>query len=172
MKTVVSDEVELLKKQIKKLKQTVNKYKYDYLTGFKMRIDYEEAIIRAEYDINNNDSEYTFIIIDLDGLHNINRIHGYEYGDNVIKKLSIMLGDMFCPSDIYRIGGDEFMIISKKSIDIDKIKMLDKISVKVTYCYGFVRRVEDRININDIIKVLDSCLIEKKSILRRRKNDR
>ena len=172
MKTMASDEVELLKKQIKDLEQTVNKYKYDYLTGFKMRIDYEEAIVRAEYDINNNDSEYTFIIIDLDGLHNINRTHGYEYGDNIIKKLSIMLSGMFCPSDIYRIGGDEFMVISKGGIDIIKIEMLDKISVKVTYCYEFVRRTEDRININDILKVLDGCLIKKKSILKRRKNDR
>lgn len=57
--------------------------------------------------INNTGVAY----IDLNGLKKINDEQGHEAGDSFIKTAASVIGNIF-PEDSYRIGGDEFVIIS------------------------------------------------------------
>ena len=89
----------------------VKLYSKDPLTGLKMRRDFElqyEALFETGED-------FYLTMIDINGLHNINKLQGYDAGDNLIRKVVEYL-KYHCQGsgDIFRLGGDEFVILSKK----------------------------------------------------------
>jgi len=90
------------------LQKEVIKYKYDYLTGMKLRMDFEDEL----FDLFSENKDFYLIMIDINGLHNINRDRGYHEGDLVIKKVSRIIKKYF-PLLSYRIGGDEFIILEE-----------------------------------------------------------
>ena len=166
--------IEELKKEVSRLKELVKKYKYDYLTGLKLRLDFEDRLKEVELEVNYHDGLYTIVMIDLDNLHTINRTEGFEYGDKILKRLAVYLCDIFDPSDVYRIGGDEFYVIVKGKIDDSICERFSKIPIGITYAKVEVNQGDndEHIFVDDVKKQLDNKIILKKNKLKRRKNDR
>lgn len=82
--------------------------KHDLVTGLYNRNMFEEFTHSS-----NIPDQYTLMVIDIDGLKFINDAFGHNYGDEVIKILGRILKRSFAhDSTIYRIGGDEFTIIT------------------------------------------------------------
>ncbi len=52
------------------------------------------------------------IFLDLDNLKDINDAFGHDAGDDLIQRTAAALKDFF-PEDVYRIGGDEFVVLCK-----------------------------------------------------------
>lgn len=115
----------------------------DVLTGFGNRHAYSKKIEELEKEDNNN---IVYTLIDIFRLKYVNDNYGHKTGDLYIKKSAEILEKYFpkyymsetlAPTgdSIYRIGGDEFAIIStKKDKEIvtdllrlarEEIKMLD-----------------------------------------------
>ena len=57
-------------------------------------------------------SPYAVIFADLNGLKNVNDVHGHSDGDRILKSAADILKKTFPESDVFRAGGDEFMIIA------------------------------------------------------------
>lgn len=74
-------------------------------------------------------------IIDINGLKDINNTRGYKFGDGVITYVSDYIKNNIRPSDkAYRIGGDEFAVITTS---VQVIKRLTKeLSTVVSIGYG------------------------------------
>jgi len=100
--------------QNKELRKQVTKYKYDYLTGLKQRYDFTTET-QALLD---NDIHFAMTLVDVDGLHNTNRQYGIESGDELIKSVANACTKTKDARDVYRIGGDEFVIITPNNPDI------------------------------------------------------
>ncbi len=80
---------------------------YDTLTEVKNRHSYRSALMAIEnVDIYSLGVAY----IDIKGLSSINDLYGTDFGDYVIKKVASHLLNEFS-DDVYRVGGDEFVII-------------------------------------------------------------
>jgi diguanylate cyclase (GGDEF)-like protein len=80
----------------------------DALTGILNRHAFDEITKLLE---NTNDN-IALLLIDVDNFKSINDGYGHDVGDQVLKKVALMLRDSFRPSDhIARIGGDEFAVI-------------------------------------------------------------
>lgn len=63
------------------------------------------------------------VLIDIDKFKQINDTHGHAYGDNVIKDLADVIRREIRVSDrAYRIGGDEFAVITSDASVTDRIK--------------------------------------------------
>jgi len=82
---------------------------YDALTELfnrkKMRMDVD---ILLDY----KDKKFAFLFIDLDKFKSVNDNYGHLAGDNILKTVAMRLKDIISSRDtIYRIGGDEFIII-------------------------------------------------------------
>ncbi len=99
----------------------------DILTGLYNRTAYNNKT----NEINSNNDYYTYAIIDLFRLKYINDNHSHAIGDSYIKETAEILKKYFSKnllikdengitrkvntgSSVYRIGGDEFVIISKE----------------------------------------------------------
>jgi diguanylate cyclase (GGDEF)-like protein len=103
-----------LKREIANLKNQLNLYKYDYLTGLPCRIDFENTYDNFFHDFNMFDKEFTLCIVDINDLHAINHEYGYKDGGDVrILEVSNCLESLFRSSNIFRIGGDEFSILTR-----------------------------------------------------------
>lgn len=84
----------------------------DQLTGLYNRRGYEAdcEIIMQE----NNFSEYSIIMMDLNGLKQANDTIGHEAGDELIISAAKCMNNAFSGfGNIYRVGGDEFVALLK-----------------------------------------------------------
>ena len=83
----------------------------DALTGTKNKAAYDKAKNRLDWDILNQIASFGILMIDLNYLKRINDTYGHEKGDSYIKNMCQMVCDIFTHSPVYRIGGDEFVVI-------------------------------------------------------------
>lgn len=84
-------------------------YRRDSLTGLLNRNAFDDDV---EFIQATHDKPLTVMYIDLIGLHEINNHLGHARGDVVLCKLADAARAYFGDDNIYRIGGDEFVIIS------------------------------------------------------------
>ena len=84
----------------------------DMLTGCKNRNsmnNYVNDIITGKTVINE---PYVVVFADLNGLKRINDEKGHGSGDRLLRTASAILSQVFYDFDVYRAGGDEFMLIA------------------------------------------------------------
>ncbi|OON86032.1 hypothetical protein BXO88_09355 [Oribacterium sp. C9] len=84
----------------------------DSLTGVKSY----NAYVEAEQDINERIEgrtlqEFGVVVFDVNGLKRMNDTHGHEAGDRLLKDACHLICEMFKRSPVFRIGGDEFVVL-------------------------------------------------------------
>jgi diguanylate cyclase (GGDEF)-like protein len=89
------------------------KYQYmslhDGLTGLYNRVSFEEELHRLE---QGGDFPVGLVMIDVDGLKQINDTYGHSAGDILLQRMAQVLRSSFRAKDlIARIGGDEFAVL-------------------------------------------------------------
>lgn len=84
-------------------------YRRDSLTGLLNRNAFDDDV---EFIQATHDKPLTVMYMDLIGLHEINNHLGHARGDVVLCELADAARAYFGDDNIYRIGGDEFVIIS------------------------------------------------------------
>ena len=123
----------------------------DILTGCQNRNsmnNYIDDVVSGKTELNE---PYVVIFADLNGLKRINDEKGHSSGDRLLRTASAILSQIFYDCDVYRAGGDEFMLIAQ-GLDEDELKnrliQLDEKSAIDSYVnfaigYYFVRNGED-----------------------------
>ena len=90
----------------------------DALTGIRNRASYSETMARYN-KILDSDIKIGLIMLDINNLKITNDELGHQYGDQLIKISSAIICSTFHKFDVFRIGGDEFVVLLK---DIDLIE--------------------------------------------------
>lgn len=108
---LLETEVKLQKSQLE-LKEVYYKMAYtDILTGLKNRTAFEEKR-EALNQLTEKSNDLSCLSMDLNNLKEINDLYGHNVGDELIKGFANVLKKTFedLKEDIYRIGGDEFIL--------------------------------------------------------------
>ena len=147
--------------RIEYLESMVKKYKYDYLTGLMGKLDFTDKFDRLFEEHQFGDQGFAIAIVDIDGLHNKNRLEGYVAGDNLIKKVANDLKKSFAFHQVYRISGDEFIVACRSDICSEeniaiKLEEIDDVSF-------IVRKAEGYTCPKHMFKSIDRELTEKKN---------
>ncbi|MBP5283095.1 MAG: GGDEF domain-containing protein, partial [Treponema sp.] len=88
----------------------------DSLTGIRNKTAYDREIKRMEYELATSEPvAFGIAMIDLNFLKRINDTYGHEQGNFAIKKLCMLVCKTFTHSPVFRIGGDEFVVILRGS---------------------------------------------------------
>ena len=131
----------------------------DMLTGVKNR----NAMNNVVSDIISGKSDirypYAVVFTDLNGLKRVNDEVGHNEGDNLLKNSAQILCAVFFDAEVYRAGGDEFMILAS-DMDEEKLKsriarleeQSDKDNVSLSVGTHIVREGED---IRDAMRIAD-----------------
>ena len=87
----------------------------DALTGVKNKHAYLEAEALLDRQIKEHrQSPFAITILDVNDLKKVNDTAGHQAGDQRIRDACMMICDVFKHSPVFRIGGDEFAVISQR----------------------------------------------------------
>lgn len=95
----------------------------DSLTGIKNSTAYTEAIEELNKEINLGNPCFGVIVADINNLKKTNDTYGHDIGNELIVHSSRILTDIFKTSSVYRIGGDEFVVVLKGK-DLERYRAL------------------------------------------------
>ncbi len=116
----IQDEVGILTAAFEKMAKKQQEYMgyinalayKDSLTGIKNRTAYNEAANELEVKIKvGNYEPFAILIADINRLKVANDKYGHEIGNKLIVRAAKIICDTFKHSPVYRIGGDEFLVL-------------------------------------------------------------
>jgi diguanylate cyclase (GGDEF)-like protein/PAS domain S-box-containing protein len=112
---------------------------YDQDTGLPNRLKFTETLGDLLQRAKHKKRTLAVMVIDLDRFKNINDSLGYEAGDEIIKEISLRIGDCL-PSGSYlgRFSGDKFNVAISKNANMDEViklakQILEHISAPIAY---------------------------------------
>ena len=111
------------------LTEARNKANIDALTGVKNKHAYADAEANLDRRIRENQPvAFAVTVCDVNGLKKINDELGHQAGDRFIRNACMIVCKVFAHSPVFRIGGDEFAVISQGA-DYENIdRLLDQIA--------------------------------------------
>jgi diguanylate cyclase (GGDEF)-like protein/putative nucleotidyltransferase with HDIG domain len=84
----------------------------DSLTGLRNHRAFQEDLTREIERRNRTGAGFALLMVDMDGLKQVNDAYGHQAGDERIKAVADSLRETVRGSDAaYRVGGDEFMVL-------------------------------------------------------------
>lgn len=95
----------------------------DALTGVRNRNAYEEELRRLERQLAEGNTKFGFAVVDVNFLKSINDRYGHECGNLAIKECCDLICLVFSHSPVFRIGGDEFVVILENE-DYEQVEKL------------------------------------------------
>ncbi len=108
--------------------QTITKMAYrDELTGVKNKSSYDKKTELLDKVIKEHTADFAVVMIDLNNLKKINDTYGHEKGNLAIIKNCQTICNIFKHSPVYRIGGDEFVVILEQADLINKDSLMHQL---------------------------------------------
>ena len=99
----------------------------DSLTGLRNTNSYKAWASDFDKDIENENPEFGVIVLDINYLKGTNDKYGHDVGNRLIVAASGIISGVFKRSPVFRIGGDEFLVILQNR-DLENVKsLLEKI---------------------------------------------
>lgn len=94
----------------------------DALTGIRNKRGYDTEIQRVNKEIMAGHTDVGIVMVDMNGLKQINDSYGHEKGDKVLCSLCDILCSIFKRSPVFRVGGDEFIVVAENQdfVNLDK----------------------------------------------------
>lgn len=96
--------------QLRSRQKLVDTMNHDALTGLCNRLKFNYDVEQ----LTNSEEALTCLYIDANGLHELNNTLGHKKGDDMLCCIADTLCKYFPEENVYRIGGDEFVILSVK----------------------------------------------------------
>ncbi len=149
---------------------------YDALTGLKNRAkfrDESEDLLRAASAAN---APLSLMLVDLDGFKTVNDTHGHHIGDELLQEAASRFREALQGADaIYRMGGDEFVVIVPGPADasvaaaqaiIDALGtpiVIDGSPIAVTPSIGISTFPADAASVELLLKQADTAMYQAKT---------
>ncbi|MBR3279800.1 MAG: diguanylate cyclase [Lachnospiraceae bacterium] len=158
-----------------RLLQAQSKANIDALTGVKTKYAYNDIEERLNSLINGHAyPAFAVVILDINDLKLVNDTQGHQAGDQYIRDACKIVCETFKRSPVYRVGGDEFAVVSQgedyERIDelVGKIKKHNEEAVKnggIVIAVGMSRYNKDD-SVAAVYERADSAMYENKVSLK------
>lgn len=150
------------------LREQITKYKYDSMTGLLGRSDFNEMFDNLWHEFKSFGHNFMLAIIDLNGLHQVNRELGFSAGDRFIVSTANAIKALFDDSTTFRTSGDEFFILRRGKECSDFVERLEKIP-NVEFCV--VSTKTNYTSPTEMFNDCDSKVIAKKNLNKTQRED-
>lgn len=137
---------EELQKNQEFLRVSEDKYKhlayYDSLTNLPNRTSFFDELNNILYNFNRTYEKGAVLFIDLDNFKTVNDTLGHHYGDKLLKITASKLSSIISKNNsVYRIGGDEFLILLSNIKDRD---IVIKICTKIIDAFNHPFEIDEK----------------------------
>ena len=109
----IEDEVRKAEEQKRNLQSALRMARLDALTGIRNKTAFKEyaASVSSRIESNTEACHFGIVMCDVNDLKQINDIRGHSFGDEAIQRASRMICEVYDHSPVFRVGGDEFVVI-------------------------------------------------------------
>ncbi len=150
---------------------------HDGLTGLYNRRSFEEHLAREVAMWKRTKLEGTMVLIDIDGLKEVNDTLGHVQGDELIRNVAELVRSRLRETDVVaRIGGDEFAALMPNTPAADAAEVAAELletvrshgivlgaqRLRPTACAGIAPLEEGQADSNDVMVAADLALYEAK----------
>ncbi len=150
----------------------------DELTGMFNR----KAFNRSLKEAKNGDLNYTFVMLDLNYLKNVNDQYGHAMGDKYITNIADYITESFSDTNhCFRIGGDEFFVMSEYAPEDERFQdcintLSEKVSgfnnennlpIDLSVAYGYEVYHPGTDDQNEILRISDEKMYEMKARMKK-----
>ena len=97
----------------------------DLLTGVLNRNEMNNRVMQLSIDDRPGRKNIGILFADLNGLKQMNDNNGHSAGDRLIKDAAAILKAVFPKKEIYRAGGDEFMVLLRDT-NLEQMKEFER----------------------------------------------
>ncbi|MBO4266143.1 MAG: GGDEF domain-containing protein [Lachnospiraceae bacterium] len=159
----------------------------DSLTGIRNKTAYDHEVGKIEADLADGFNEFGLAMVDLNFLKRTNDTYGHEKGNISIRRLCMLVCEIFEHSPVFRIGGDEFIVILKnrdyRNVDSliddfnkhltdvqndDTLEPWEKISAAIGYA-KFDKKIDS--TVDDVFKRADKAMYDRKVAMKAERKD-
>ncbi len=161
--------VSVNREQLKRLEYLAT---HDQLTGLKNRMSFEDE----SKILMKSDGNLALMMVDINGLKLINDSFGHQAGDTIIVEAAKIIKNTFKAFNIYRVGGDEFiiLIIGKTHKEVEMLKdrasesmhALHYKNVAVSLSFGYDHRESEDDTIEKLQRNAENYMYRQKMMSR------
>ena len=151
----------------------------DELTGIKNKnafIEHSEMIDERIVS-GAGDCQFGIVMCDVNDLKMLNDTRGHAFGDEAIQRTSRMICDIYKHSPVFRVGGDEFVVVLSGEDYHNRISLLEKLRAEseankrsrsgpVVASGMAVFEPDTDKNSSDVLKRADDLMYENKKMLK------
>jgi diguanylate cyclase (GGDEF)-like protein len=147
----------------------------DGLTGAKNKHAYDNMEKQINRMIEDGAApEFALVVLDINGLKTINDTLGHQAGDEFIKKGCSIICDVFRHCPVFRVGGDEFVVViqGRSYKHVDKIMQFWDKTIQesiannsVVIAAGMARFTDDE-EVKTVFARADALMYENKKALK------
>ncbi len=113
----------------RRLAQAKRMANIDALTGVKNKHAFLEAEESINYQIiEKAQPEFAVVVLDVNDLKRVNDTEGHQAGDQYLRDACKLICDIFKRSPVFRVGGDEFAVISQGSDYTCMEELIEKVN--------------------------------------------
>ena len=137
---------------------------HDPATGLKNRTAYTDYANTASVCSHER---LSVVFIDVNGLHELNNKMGHAEGDKMLCTIAKLCAEQFPQAAIFRLGGDEFLLISSTYTEEEITDQMAQLDQKVTaegctIAYGIEYRQSD-FDLEDMVNCADAKMLRNKA---------
>ena len=102
----------------------------DSLTGLRNTTSYKVWVTDFDKEIENKQARFGVVVLDMNYLKEANDRYGHDVGNKLILAAAQTISDVFKRSPVFRIGGDEFLIILQNRDLAERNDLLAKLDAE------------------------------------------
>jgi diguanylate cyclase (GGDEF)-like protein len=140
----VDQEIAALNDALKKTSDKINSYMTyinnlayrDALTGVKNSTAYNETVVDIERRMRVGDiRRFGVLVCDINMLKDTNDTYGHEVGNQLIIRATKIICNVFKHSPVFRVGGDEFVVLLEDGDLDNRLALLDVLDDALSKAY-------------------------------------
>ena len=154
---------------------------WDSMTGLRNTTSYKVWVTDFDKEIKNENTDFGLIVLDLNYLKETNDKYGHDVGNKLIAEAAQLIADIFKRSPVFRIGGDEFLVILQnrdledceqlcEKFDLEcagKYIAVDSQNIPVSIAKGFARYNPDTdMQFVDVFNRADDAMYKQKRMMK------
>lgn len=136
----------------------------DQATGLLNRTAYNDLLLQCRSRIL---PQACCVYVDVNGLHELNNRNGHAAGDQLLQAVAESLEGQFPQETIYRIGGDEFVVLLEDGSRLECSAKMQAVQSELeekgySIAYGIAARQQER-GLDRVVEEADETMLENKS---------
>ena len=148
----------------------------DPLTGVGSKLAYDQKAAELTESIRKGNARFGIVMVDMNYLKKLNDTYGHERGNDAIRTTGRVLCDVFKHSPVYRIGGDEFVVVIEGRDYDDNLDLTNRFNweverlqgqpwEKISAAIGYAL-YEDESTVDEVFRKADHKMYENKQMMK------